>query len=142
MLSSAPHACPQDTAYKHAPARLRGLDEGPRGPGRAARTRRPAAGRVAEAVRAGRGPGPQLPGRAESRRAEGGNPAEGFHRRIQTRIVTPTIASYRARIEQVLERSLPPAHEVPQRLHEAQRYSVLGSGKRLRPILVYATGEA
>ena len=52
------------------------------------------------------------------------------------------IERYRARIEGVLDRHLPPASEVPQRLHEAIRYSVLGSGKRLRPILVYATGEA
>jgi farnesyl diphosphate synthase len=52
------------------------------------------------------------------------------------------IAAYRARIETVLERVLPPADRVPQRLHAALRYSALGSGKRLRPILVYATGEA
>jgi farnesyl diphosphate synthase len=31
---------------------------------------------------------------------------------------------------------------VPQRLHAAQRYAVLGGGKRLRPLLVYCTGEA
>ena len=30
----------------------------------------------------------------------------------------------------------------PQRLHAAQRYAVLGGGKRLRPLLVYCTGEA
>src|SRR5690606_28362701 len=134
-----------------AAAGFRGVDEGPRGPGRTARTRRPAAGRSAEAVRTGRGPGPQLPGRAESRRTEGGNPAQGLHRRIQTRVETAPASSpgqprdierYRARIEQVLDRHLPPASAVPQRLHEALRYSVLGSGKRLRPILVYATGEA
>jgi farnesyl diphosphate synthase len=52
------------------------------------------------------------------------------------------IAAYRARIESVLDRWLPPADRVPERLHSALRYSALGSGKRLRPILVYATGEA
>ena len=52
------------------------------------------------------------------------------------------IAAYRARIEAVLERCLPAADGVPQRLHSALRYSALGTGKRLRPILVYATGEA
>jgi farnesyl diphosphate synthase len=52
------------------------------------------------------------------------------------------IAAYRSRIESVLDRWLPPAERVPQRLHAALRYSVLGSGKRVRPILVYATGEA
>jgi farnesyl diphosphate synthase len=30
----------------------------------------------------------------------------------------------------------------PQRLHEALRYSVLGGGKRVRPVLVYATAKA
>lgn len=52
------------------------------------------------------------------------------------------IAEFRARIEGVLERWLPSAESVPQRLHAAIRYSVLGQGKRLRPILVYATGAA
>ena len=52
------------------------------------------------------------------------------------------IAAYRARVEGVLDRWLPPTERVPQRLHAALRYSVLGTGKRLRPILVYATGEA
>jgi farnesyl diphosphate synthase len=37
---------------------------------------------------------------------------------------------------------LPGADVVPQRLHAAQRYAVLGGGKRLRPLLVYFTGEA
>jgi farnesyl diphosphate synthase len=52
------------------------------------------------------------------------------------------IAAYRARIETVLDAYLPPPERVPQRLHAALRYSALGTGKRLRPILVYATGEA
>jgi farnesyl diphosphate synthase len=52
------------------------------------------------------------------------------------------IAAYRKRIEAVLERCLPAGDRVPQRLHSALRYSALGTGKRLRPILVYATGEA
>lgn len=52
------------------------------------------------------------------------------------------IAAYRSRIETVLDRWLPPVERVPQRLHAALRYCALGPGKRLRPILVYATGEA
>jgi farnesyl diphosphate synthase len=52
------------------------------------------------------------------------------------------IATYRARIETVLDGYLPPLARVPERLHAALRYSALGTGKRLRPILVYATGEA
>ncbi len=52
------------------------------------------------------------------------------------------IAAYRSRVEAVLGRCLPPVDRVPERLHAALRYSALGTGKRLRPILVYATGEA
>jgi geranylgeranyl diphosphate synthase type II len=52
------------------------------------------------------------------------------------------IGEFRARIERVLERWLPAQDTIPQRLHQALRYSVLGQGKRLRPILVYATGTA
>ena len=45
------------------------------------------------------------------------------------------------RIESVLAAALPSQDRMPERLHAAQRYSVLGGGKRLRPLLVYATGE-
>lgn len=48
---------------------------------------------------------------------------------------------YRARIEAALERTLPAASMHPARLHEALRYATLGGGKRLRPLLAYATGE-
>jgi farnesyl diphosphate synthase len=49
---------------------------------------------------------------------------------------------WQARAEEQLGARLPQAHEHPTRLHEAIRYSVLGSGKRVRPILVYATAKA
>ncbi len=49
---------------------------------------------------------------------------------------------YQARVQAVLDAALPAADLVPQRLHAAQRYAVLGGGKRLRPLLVYCTGEA
>lgn len=52
------------------------------------------------------------------------------------------IPGYLQRTEQALEQALPPASLPPQRLHAAMRYAVLGGGKRLRPLLVYATGEA
>ncbi len=42
----------------------------------------------------------------------------------------------------MLERSLPDAELPPRQLHEAMRYSVLGGGKRVRPLLVYATADA
>jgi geranylgeranyl diphosphate synthase type II len=52
------------------------------------------------------------------------------------------IQEYRPRIEEALDRWLPPADTHPKQLHEAMRYAVLGGGKRMRPLLVYATGDA
>jgi farnesyl diphosphate synthase len=49
---------------------------------------------------------------------------------------------WRQRIDGFLAAQLPPASESPQRLHEAMRYAVLGDGKRLRPLLVYAAAHA
>ncbi len=45
-------------------------------------------------------------------------------------------------MEDALSRRLPPSGRLPQRLHEAMRYSVLGGGKRVRPILLLATAQA
>lgn len=47
-----------------------------------------------------------------------------------------------ARAEQALDRALPAPDLLPQQLHAAMRYSVLGGGKRLRPTLVYAAAAA
>ena len=47
-----------------------------------------------------------------------------------------------ARTEAALERFLPSGKIAPQRLHDAMRYAVLGGGKRIRPLLVFAAGEA
>ena len=52
------------------------------------------------------------------------------------------VAACRARIERVLEQALELPDAGTARLREAMRYSVLGGGKRLRPTLVYLTGEA
>ena len=49
---------------------------------------------------------------------------------------------FRERAQAMLERVLPPASLAPRRLHEAMRYAVLNGGKRIRAILVIATGEA
>lgn len=46
------------------------------------------------------------------------------------------------RIEDVLDQHLPDRSIIPERLHEAMRYAILDGGKRLRPLLVYATGHA
>lgn len=45
------------------------------------------------------------------------------------------------RIERALSRALPAADSAPSRLHQAMRYAVLGGGKRVRPLLVFAAGE-
>jgi len=49
---------------------------------------------------------------------------------------------YQAAVEHALDQCLPKANIHPEILHDAMRYAVLGGGKRIRPILVYATGEA
>lgn len=45
-------------------------------------------------------------------------------------------------MESVLAEALPPSGHEPKRLHEAMRYAVLGGGKRVRPLLAFAAGEA
>ncbi len=47
-----------------------------------------------------------------------------------------------SRMETTLGRCLPADQLAPQRLHEAMRYVALGGGKRVRPMLVFAAGEA
>ncbi|MDN5924560.1 MAG: polyprenyl synthetase family protein [Xanthomonadales bacterium] len=47
-----------------------------------------------------------------------------------------------ARADAALEQHLPAANQAPVDLHQAMRYAVLGSGKRLRPMLVYAAAAA
>jgi farnesyl diphosphate synthase len=44
-------------------------------------------------------------------------------------------------LEACLGRLLPDAKVSPERLHQAMRYAVLGGGKRVRPLLVFAAGE-
>ncbi len=51
------------------------------------------------------------------------------------------LTQWQTRLEEALARRLPGADEIPTRLHEAMRYSVLGGGKRIRPALVLATGR-
>ncbi len=52
------------------------------------------------------------------------------------------IQSYQTRVAQALEQRLPAATLHPSDLHRAMRYAVLGGGKRIRPVLVYAAGAA
>jgi geranylgeranyl pyrophosphate synthase len=55
---------------------------------------------------------------------------------------TAQLKAWQDRSEAELARRLPSEHAIPQWLHQAMRYSVLGGGKRVRPVLVYATGQA
>lgn len=57
----------------------------------------------------------------------------GFGRRLE---------GWQARIETELAARLPPVTTHPSRLHEALRYCVLNGGKRVRPVLVYATATS
>ena len=50
------------------------------------------------------------------------------------------VPGYLRRLDQALALWLPPATQYPPRLHEAMCYAAEG-GKRLRPLLIYATGE-
>ncbi len=52
------------------------------------------------------------------------------------------IAERRALTDLALDIYLPPADDLPPRLHEAMRYSLFCGGKRLRPLLVFAGAEA
>ena len=51
------------------------------------------------------------------------------------------VAGYRERFEQALDARLPAAETPPASLHAAMRYAALGGGKRIRPLLCYASGE-
>lgn len=55
--------------------------------------------------------------------------------------VEATFARWRDRIESELDASLPSPSDAPRGLHQAMRYAVLGGGKRMRPLLVYAGGR-
>ena len=51
-------------------------------------------------------------------------------------------AAWRMRVEATLDRVLPDPDASPRRLHGAMRHGVLNGGKRMRPLLTYATGTA
>ncbi len=59
--------------------------------------------------------------------------------KIDAAIFASRVETYQQRVDASLERWLPEAEVHPQRLHRAMRYAVLAPGKRVRPILVYAT---
>jgi farnesyl diphosphate synthase len=51
------------------------------------------------------------------------------------------MGAVQARMETALQRFLPAPNIVPERLHQAMHYAVLGGGKRVRPLLAFAAGE-
>src|SRR3989338_6331706 len=53
-----------------------------------------------------------------------------------------TLSRYQKRIEKILEKMIPATHTKSALLQKAMRYSALGGGKRIRPVLVYAVGGA
>jgi geranylgeranyl diphosphate synthase type II len=53
-----------------------------------------------------------------------------------------SIGELRASAEDALDRALPPETAWPETLHRAVRYSLFAGGKRIRPVLVLAAGEA
>lgn len=56
-------------------------------------------------------------------------------------VLAEILPVYQARIESALEYWLPGPDVEPVNLHRAMRYAVLGGGKRIRPVLVYACGQ-
>lgn len=62
--------------------------------------------------------------------------------KIDARVFDSLVAEYQQRVDAALDHWLPPANVNPVRLHQAMRYAVLAPGKRVRPILVYATASA
>ena len=56
--------------------------------------------------------------------------------------LSPALRALIARADRALGDVLPPEDQLPIELHRAMRYAALGGGKRLRPLLTYATGHA
>jgi farnesyl diphosphate synthase len=52
------------------------------------------------------------------------------------------ISECKQRVEKALDQRLPNTTTLPTRLHEAMRYTCLNGGKRIRPMLVYASGQS
>src|SRR5262249_19655845 len=52
------------------------------------------------------------------------------------------LADCRSLVDSELDRLLPAEEETPQKIHQAIRWSVFAGGKRFRPALLFASGEA
>ena len=69
-------------------------------------------------------------------------PVADAARAVMPSFLAQRVPLYQQRIETVLARALEIDGGATPRLLEAMRYSTLAGGKRVRPVLVYATGEA
>lgn len=52
------------------------------------------------------------------------------------------LQQWQGQVARLLETRLPDADSAPHTLHKAMRYGALNGGKRIRPVLVFATGQA
>ena len=52
------------------------------------------------------------------------------------------IAAQQKRVDQALDRWVPPETENPATIHRAMRYSLFAGGKRIRPLLAIAAADA
>ncbi len=59
-----------------------------------------------------------------------------------TPVLDGLLAASRTRVELELNRLLPPSGASPEKVHQAIRWSVFAGGKRFRPALLLATGQA
>jgi geranylgeranyl diphosphate synthase type II len=62
--------------------------------------------------------------------------------KIDAQAFESQVEEFQHRVDAALDQWLPQAGLNPIRLHQAMRYAVLAPGKRVRPILVYATATA
>ena len=62
--------------------------------------------------------------------------------KIDEQVFESLVEQFQQRVDTALDHWLPPCTVNPIRLHEAMRYAVLAPGKRVRPVLVYATASA
>ena len=60
---------------------------------------------------------------------------------VVSQVFSDWMGDVQARVETALANALPAAESIPARLHQAMRYSTLGGGKRVRPLLAFAAGE-
>jgi geranylgeranyl pyrophosphate synthase len=62
--------------------------------------------------------------------------------KIDAKAFESLVEEFQQRVDKALDHWLPQIDVHPLRLHQAMRYAVLAPGKRVRPVLVYATASA